>query len=1152
VVARLAAAESVISLEEVMTKRLLRLLRIAPLALLFAGYASAQTTGTIIGVVTDASTGKPVAGAVVIATSPNLQGEQTVVTDASGNYRLVQLPPGDYKLAVQLEGYKPFERSDIVVRVDKTIRTPLSVVPEAVQMEEQVVRTGAAPVVNVGSAESGAVVSQEFISSVPVGRGFEQIAAVVPTATVNPTIGVGFAGAQAVENQYNIDGLNTTDVSHGGRSGDGGNNGPPSLRSNFTQEIDVKTGNFGAEYGRATGGVLNVVLKSGSNEFHGSVFSAYAPNFLVQPTASPTGAAGEAIAWRSKPSEGAYQLDFGAEVGGPILKDKLWFYAGFAPVVTVNTYDRFLRQNVMPVDTDGDPDTDPVCADGQPAAGGYGECLDSNDRSIQTTIPGTSKTLETNRTSYQLLGKLTYLLDENNSFSVTGWGVPSSRSFLGSGFAVSGTLYNAPSNDLQYEDQSQASVLGRWGGKFLDKRLITEVQAGWINYTVEPVAKNRAGVSQLDAPAVEWLYSGATPWAITDFEDVPEGYCTDPATCPVNGYTTGGAGFSQNYSTNRYVARASAAYLLENLGGQHNIKGGVDLERLDYEVSNEYTGGAYYTAGTNASGAQIFSAFRGYGTIANPGVDPATGVRGLEIADARLDPTRVNRTRQANTSETDSFAYYLQDSWQPSFLPNVTLNLGVRLETQSMKNLDFEDLGSTGFEINDNWSPRVQAIWDFTGTGRGKVAGSWGRFYYAMPLDMGNRAFGQDIQLRYNLLASSCSPGGIDPRTFDTRQVEYESAAGTGFRSSTCQLDARGGASNDLRLTGAPLTPADPDLKGSYVDQFGGQVEYEILPDLALRADYQGRRQGYVIEDMSSNDGSDYYIGNPGKDTDIFLPDGTFAGNSKYVDSFDANTGKPIRIEFPKPERSYDGITLSATKLFSKNWLAQVAYTYSALRGNYSGPFFPEYGGGQLDPGITAEYDLASLMGNKTGYLPGDQTHQVKLYGAYNWNFGPRMSAMASAAYTGLSGTPVSALGAHPDYGQGLAFIVPRGQAGRTPFTNTVDVGAGLNYVVRAPYAVNFRVDVFNVFNSEEVQQIDPNYTFDSVTPAAGIDCDGRNAVSKSNPIQAIQADCPGLAYLKSVDGHPVTINPNFGKQDTGLNALQVPISMRFTLALQF
>jgi hypothetical protein len=243
-------------------------------------------------------------------------------------------------------------------------------------------------------------------------------------------------------------------------------------------------------------------------------------------------------------------------------------------------------------------------------------------------------------------------------------------------------------------------------------------------------------------------------------------------------------------------------------------------------------------------------------------------------------------------------------------------------------------------------------------------------------------------------------------------------------------------------------------------------------------------------------------------------------------------------------------MTLSATKLFSKNWLAQASYTYSVLRGNYSGPFYPEYG--QLDPGITAEYDLASLMGNKTGYLPGDQTHQVKLYGAYNWVFGPRISTTVSAGYTGLSGTPVSALGAHPDYGSGSSFIIPRGQAGRTPFTHAVDVGAALNYVIRAPYAVNFRVDVFNLFNTQEILEIDQNYTFDTVTPVSGIDCDSRDSAGSSDPIASLQRDCPGLAFLKTVDGLPVTTNPNFGKADKGLNTFQLPLSMRFSLALQF
>jgi hypothetical protein len=284
-----------------MRKKLLRLVRIAPLALLFASVAFAQTTGTLIGVVTDASTGKPVPGAVIVARSPNLQGEQTAVTDANGNYRITLLPPGDYTLAVQLEGYKPAERSDLTIRMDKTIRANLAVVPEAVRMEEQVVKTGTAPVVNIGSAESGAVISREFVANVPVGRTVEAVSATVPTAS-GDLYGVGFAGAQSAENAYVLDGMNVTDPVYGTFGANPtAQIAQPSLLTNFIQEVDVKTGGFMPEYGRTTGGVLNMVTRSGSNEFHGSVFGNFTPRMWIQPTGQTAGAAGEAVAWRSKP-----------------------------------------------------------------------------------------------------------------------------------------------------------------------------------------------------------------------------------------------------------------------------------------------------------------------------------------------------------------------------------------------------------------------------------------------------------------------------------------------------------------------------------------------------------------------------------------------------------------------------------------------------------------------------------------------------------------------------------------------------------------------------------------------------------------------------------------------------------------------------------
>ena len=106
---------------------------------MFAGTAIAQDTSSITGVVTDASTGKPVVGAVVVVTGPAIQAEQTVVTEAGGKFTVPNLPRGDYTLAVQMDGYKPFERADLKLKEATTLRANASVVPEAVQMEEVVV-----------------------------------------------------------------------------------------------------------------------------------------------------------------------------------------------------------------------------------------------------------------------------------------------------------------------------------------------------------------------------------------------------------------------------------------------------------------------------------------------------------------------------------------------------------------------------------------------------------------------------------------------------------------------------------------------------------------------------------------------------------------------------------------------------------------------------------------------------------------------------------------------------------------------------------------------------------------------------------------------------------------------------------------------------
>jgi hypothetical protein len=271
--------------------------------------------------------------------------------------------------------------------------------------------------------------------------------------------------------------------------------------------------------------------------------------------------------------------------------------------------------------------------------------------------------------------------------------------------------------------------------------------------------------------------------------------------------------------------------------------------------------------------------------------------------------------------------------------------------------------------------------------------------------------------------------------------------------------------------------------------------------------------------------------------------------------AFDSIGGRNLTVNFPKPTRDYDGLTLKVTKAYSRNWQAQASYTYSVLRGNYAGPVMDDFGvgvgQGQLDPGITAAFDLPTLLWNVKGLLPGDHTHTMKLFGSYTWVLGSRFSLTGGGGYTGQSGRPMTAIGAHESYGPGLAYIIQQGGAGRTPFTHQLDVHGGLSYVLRGPYALKFSIDVFNLLNRQDVLLYDQNYTYDNVLVIQGIKCNVQ-AVGTPDPIGKLQRSCPDVAFLKTIDGKPVTPNPNFGKPFADTIAYQIPIQVRLGLALAF
>jgi hypothetical protein len=278
--------------------------------------AQTPTTGAITGVVRDAQSGEALVGVTVIVTRSGVS-TQSAITDDRGSYRISNLPPGTYLVTFYYLD-STIERSDIIVGVQKT--TPVFIKFGGAEGKGEVVRIeGHAPAIDPTSTAQGITIDKDYLKNIPVpGRTFD--AALGAAAGSQGDIGgVAFSGSTSLENQYYVDGVNTTGLTFG-------TVGSPVI-NDFIEEIEIITGGYNAEFGRATGGIVNVVTKSGSNEFKGSVFGYWQPGILTAPAeTSPSNAASIEVTGNL-----GYAADLGFEMGGPIKKDTAWFYVGVAP-----------------------------------------------------------------------------------------------------------------------------------------------------------------------------------------------------------------------------------------------------------------------------------------------------------------------------------------------------------------------------------------------------------------------------------------------------------------------------------------------------------------------------------------------------------------------------------------------------------------------------------------------------------------------------------------------------------------------------------------------------------------------------------------------------------------------------------------------------
>ena len=294
--------------------------------ILLGGFIFAQEQGGELRGIVKEEGGEPLPGVMVKAVSEALIRETTAVTNASGRYRLFQLPAGKYTLTFSLTGFATIIRQEVEIILGRTLSLDIVMTPATLKEESVVI--GEAPVVDVTKSATTYEITKDMFDKLPRGRNFESIVYMASgvneeTAQLN---GTSFDGASSCENMYYFDGMNTTHVQYG-YAGQG------MVFENVT-EVQVKDSGYEAQYGGSMGGVINVITRSGGNKYHGEAINYFEsshlaggerPNLLLDPY-NPEQATYKTYL---KDNHSVYEVGF--NLGGYLIKDRLWFFASYVP-----------------------------------------------------------------------------------------------------------------------------------------------------------------------------------------------------------------------------------------------------------------------------------------------------------------------------------------------------------------------------------------------------------------------------------------------------------------------------------------------------------------------------------------------------------------------------------------------------------------------------------------------------------------------------------------------------------------------------------------------------------------------------------------------------------------------------------------------------
>ena len=852
----------------------MRLCKCLALALLLMscalGMGQSVATGDLRVTVRDPK-GNVVTNATVTAQDPARGVDRSTSQNVNGEYRLLSLPPGTYKVTIVAPGFAKLEADQQVITVGQSKDLPIALTVAGAQ--EVVTVSSEAEVVETTRTSMTSTIDQRRIDNLPInGRNYinftltdsQVVRDNAPNTGAAPTSGLNISGQRGRSNLVNIDGADATDNSiNGVRS---------TVSQEAVQEFQVITNSYAAEYGRASGGVVNIVTRSGSNDFHGVVFG-YLRNRDFQAT-NPF----------STVSDPAYtRVQAGAAFGGPIKKDKTYYYfsyeitrrheTGFSSIG--QTPANFgLVDNVDISGAFGQPFGTIPLISGTPSQKAYFDALPAALVQITNTLgPGAAALYAQEAALYGSW------VGGSSGIAVHGtYPVPAFTALAGLGVIptpASGTFTQFPSectfatpnllcNGLPSSFLTLQSQKGNFpvfeGTSLYSLRLdhnLTNNNRVTLHADVSPSTINGIEVNGQDQPFGQNAYSRTSQQTYRDVAGVAQDtwtignnkvnefrfqYARRGLSYFFNKSITAGSDPAVNIIGNAYIGREPYSFIQRTEQryqfkddfswtiGRHNTKFGADFNYLPLDATFTVNYGGVYNFSTIAGAfpnqcAPVCPDFPDFSSVQAYGLGiPSYVVQGIG-------------------SPKDSFSnkplgVYFQDSWRAR--TNLTLNLGLRYDVEfPPKFAPPSGLAETGYNFlgiqkgiqtdTNNIQPRVGVAWDPKGDGKTVVRASYGLFYDHPLLGLyflGDASDGSSSGQLLFFGANPCdgtSPSPLNLTASNTFQgilgvsncLPGGLAAGLGYQNPTSVGASCGAGPNPQRFD--PCFPNSPFLHQNYL-----------------------------------------------------------------------------------------------------------------------------------------------------------------------------------------------------------------------------------------------------------------------------------------------------------------------------------------------